>query len=60
MPFVTKSVEIEYRQKGRKPVITTTEAVALSERHADDPKAILATLRLLHPQWEDIKVISVS
>ncbi|CAG2150388.1 MULTISPECIES: hypothetical protein [Cupriavidus] len=60
MSFVTKTVEVQYRQKGHKSVVTSTEAVALSDRHAEDPKAILATLRLLHPQWEDIKVMSVS
>lgn len=54
---VTVRVEYQYCQHGKKAVQTGNDLVTVSE---NTNSAILATLRLLHPRWESIKVLSAS
>lgn len=54
---ITVHVEYQYRQKGRKEPVTGSERVFVRE---NDERLIRAALRLLHPHWEDIKVLSVA
>ena len=54
---VTVRVEYQYCQHGKKAVQTVNDLVTVSE---NTNSAILATLRLLHPRWESIKVLSTS
>lgn len=50
-------VEYQYCQHGKKGVKTGSDLVTVSE---NTNSAILAVLRLLHPQWESIKVLAAS
>lgn len=54
---VTVHVEYQYCQHGRKAVQTGRDLVTVEE-HTD--RAVLSTLRLLHPHWEAIRVLSTS
>ncbi|SOE99647.1 hypothetical protein SAMN05446635_7677 [Burkholderia sp. OK233] len=54
---VTVRVEYQYCQHGKKAVQTGSDELTVSE---DTRSAILAMLRLLHPRWESIKVLSTS
>lgn len=54
---VTVHVEYQYRQHGQKIIQTGSDLVTVDE-HSD--RAVLSTLRLLHPHWEAIKVLSTS
>ena len=54
---VTVHVEYQYCQHGRKAVLTGNESLTVAE---NTPRAIAALLRLLHPQWEGIKVLSAT
>lgn len=54
---VTLNVEYQYCQHGKKTVQTGRDLVTVEE-HSD--RAVLSTLRLLHPHWEAIKVVSTS
>ncbi|CAE6705449.1 hypothetical protein R69746_02674 [Paraburkholderia aspalathi] len=54
---VTVRVEYQYCQHGKKAVQTGSDVLTVSE---DTKSAILAMLRLLHPRWESIKVLSTS
>ncbi|MFM0012165.1 hypothetical protein PQR46_09825 [Paraburkholderia sediminicola] len=54
---VTVRVEYQYCQHGKKAVQTGSDVLTVSE---DTRSAILAMLRLLHPRWESIKVLSTS
>lgn len=54
---VTVRVEYQYCQHGKKGVKTGSDLVTVSE---NTNRAILAVLRLLHPQWESLKVLSAS
>lgn len=55
--FVTVQVEYQYCQHGKKAIQTGSDSLTVQE---NTPRAILALLRLLHPQWEGIKVLSVT
>ncbi|WP_233800200.1 hypothetical protein [Paraburkholderia sp. HP33-1] len=50
-------VEYQYSQHGKRAVLTGSESLTVEE---NTPRAILSLLRLLHPQWEGIKVLSVN
>ncbi|WP_233828540.1 hypothetical protein [Paraburkholderia sp. ZP32-5] len=54
---VTVHVEYQYCQHGKKAVKTGTDLVTAAE---NTPRAIVAVLRLLHPHWEGIKVLSAT
>lgn len=54
---MTVHVEYQYCQHGRKAVQTGNDLVTVDE-HTD--RAVLSMLRLLHPHWEAIKVLSTS
>ncbi|HEY1611487.1 MAG TPA: hypothetical protein VGG24_19650 [Paraburkholderia sp.] len=54
---VMVNVEYQYCQHGRKAVQTGRDLLTVEE-HTD--RAIVSTLRLLHPHWESIKVLSSS
>ncbi|PXW23313.1 hypothetical protein [Paraburkholderia caballeronis] len=54
---LTVHVEYQYCQHGRKTVQTGSDLVTVDE-HTD--RAVLSVLRLLHPHWEAIKVLSSS
>jgi hypothetical protein len=54
---VTVHVQYQYCQHGRKTVYTANDLVTVEE-HTD--RAVVSTLRLLHPHWEAIKVLSTS
>jgi len=54
---ITVQVEYQYRQKGRKEPVTGSEPVMVAQ---NDARLVRAALRLLHPHWEDIKVLSVA
>jgi len=54
---VTVQVQYEYCQHGRKKVLNGSDLVTVDE-HTD--RAVLSTLRLLHPHWEAIKLVSTS
>ncbi|ALL68949.1 hypothetical protein K788_0000051 [Paraburkholderia caribensis MBA4] len=51
---MTIFVRYEYRQHGKKTVLTGSDTITVAE---NTPQAILAMLRLLHPQWESFRVI---
>ena len=50
-------VEYQYCQHGRKTVQKGSDLVTVDEH---TPRAVLSVLRLLHPHWEAIKVLSTS
>ncbi|MCC8401180.1 hypothetical protein LJ655_04595 [Paraburkholderia sp. MMS20-SJTN17] len=50
-------VEYQYCQHGKRAVLTGSESLTVEE---NTPRAVLSLLRLLHPQWEGIKVLSVT
>lgn len=54
---VMVQVEYQYRQHGRKTFHTGSDLVSVPE---NTERAILSVLRLLHPHWEALKVISAS
>jgi hypothetical protein len=54
---VTVRVEYQYCKHGEKTVRTGDDLVTVSE---NTNSAILALLRLLHPHWESIKVLSTA
>jgi hypothetical protein len=54
---VTVHVEYQYGQHGKKAILTGSDTLTVQE---NSPRAILALLRLLHPQWEGIKVLSAT
>ncbi|MCC8391775.1 hypothetical protein LJ656_04170 [Paraburkholderia sp. MMS20-SJTR3] len=54
---VTVHVEYQYCQHGKKAILTGNDSLTVAE---NTTRAILAMLRLLHPQWEGIKVLSVT
>jgi hypothetical protein len=54
---VTVHVEYQYCQHGKKGVKTGSDLMTVQE---NTPRAIVAVLRLLHPQWEGIKVLSAT
>ncbi|HEY2021746.1 hypothetical protein [Paraburkholderia sp.] len=54
---VTVHVEYQYCQHGKKAVNTGTDLLTVEE---NAPRAIVAVLRLLHPHWEGIKVLSAT
>jgi hypothetical protein len=54
---VTVHVEYQYCQHGRKAVQTGKDSLTVEE---NTPRAISSLLRLLHPQWEGIKVLSAT
>ncbi|WP_341317855.1 hypothetical protein WN982_22245 [Paraburkholderia sp. IMGN_8] len=54
---VTVHVEYQYCQYGKKAVQTGNDLVTVS---VNTNSAILAVLRLLHPHWESIKLLSTS
>jgi len=54
---VTVHVQYQYCQHGRKAVQTGSDLVTVEE-HTD--RSVLSVLRLLHPHWEAIKVLSTS
>ncbi|EDZ98628.1 hypothetical protein BH160DRAFT_6060 [Burkholderia sp. H160] len=54
---VTVHVEYQYCQHGKRTVLTGSESLTVQE---NSPRAVVALLRLLHPQWEGIKVLSVT
>jgi hypothetical protein len=54
---VTVRVEYQYCQHGKKAVQTGNDLVTVSQ---NTNSAILAVLKLLHPHWESIKVLSAS
>jgi hypothetical protein len=54
---ISVHVEFQYCQHGKKAILKGSEWVTVSE-HTDT--AVRATLRLLHPHWEAIKVLSTS
>jgi hypothetical protein len=53
---VTVHVEYQYCQHGKKAVLTGNESLTVEE---NTPRAVLSLLKLLHPQWEGIKVLAV-
>ncbi|MEM5296565.1 hypothetical protein VSR82_19785 [Burkholderia sp. JPY481] len=54
---VTVNVEYQYCRHGKKAIETGSDSLTVQE---NTPRAIVALLRLLHPQWEGIKVLSVT
>ena len=50
---VTVHVEYQYCQQGKKTIQTGSDSLTVEE---NSPRAILALPRLLHPQWDGIKV----
>lgn len=54
---VTVHVHYQYCQHGRKTVHKGSDLVTVEEH---DDRSVLSTLRLLHPHWEAIKVLSTS
>ncbi|MFL9922299.1 hypothetical protein PQR75_44985 [Paraburkholderia fungorum] len=54
---VTVRVEYQYRQSGKKAVQTGSDVLTVSE---NTNRAIIFLLKQLHPQWEDLKVLSTS
>lgn len=52
---ITVHVEYQYYQHAKKTLQQGSESVTVAE-HTDS--AIRAVLRLLHPHWEGIKVLS--
>ena len=51
---MTLFVTYEYRQHGKKTVLTGSDTITVA---ANTPHAILAMLRLLHPQWEAFRIL---
>jgi len=54
---VTVHVEYQYCQHGRKTVQKGSDLLTVEE-HTD--RAVVSVLRLLHPHWEAIRVLSTS
>ncbi|NML30878.1 hypothetical protein [Paraburkholderia antibiotica] len=54
---VTVHVEYQYCQHGKKAILTGSDSLTVAE---NTPRAIAAMLRLLHPHWEGIKVLSAT
>jgi hypothetical protein len=54
---VMVQVEYQYCQHGKKQLKTGSDLVTVQE---NTPRAIVAVLRLLHPHWEGIKVLSAT
>lgn len=56
---VTVRVEYQYCQHGKKAIQTGNDLVTVTVTENTN-RAIVAVLRLLHPHWESIKVLSAS
>jgi hypothetical protein len=54
---VTVTVEYQYRLTGRREVNTITETLTVADA---SELRIRATLRLLHPHWEGLKILKIS
>ncbi|MEW6341875.1 MAG: hypothetical protein RXR20_18650 [Paraburkholderia sp.] len=54
---VTVRVEYQYCQHGKRAVQTGSDLVTVSQ---NTNSAILAVLKLLHPHWESLKILSAA